>query len=496
MILLGDGHPVADASPREVLAGGWYFATQVARVLGGAGGALTPEQGAKVLERVAVMTWIAGSFLVLGAVIVVGFAWYERTHPSTRVLALVATLAAMAALGRVAFAALPNVKPTTDIVLISGYVLGGAPGFMVGAIAALASNLFFGQGPWTPWQMVAWGGVGLFGAGLGRVFGHELGRIPLAVACGIAGLAFGAVMNISSWITFSGEQSTAQLIAYFGSSLPFDIAHATGNVVFCLAFGPALVRALRRFRTRFDIIWLPVEPVEDSPDAPPLLGASAAPHATHVLTCQRHASRARAARGTGGCTTSVGPIILQRTPRPMSRPEPYSACWTLADHVDRAAALWPDNEALVFGGVRRTFEQFADATFEFARALAALGVGEGDTVGVLLPIGIPALTALYGAARLGAIGVPLDPGLSSAQLRDVTRHADLKVLIAGPDVKKPDAPRSSTWSAGDRPAGAGGADAGRGRPPQAARGRALGHRADHRIRPPTRCAVPGSARRG
>jgi fatty-acyl-CoA synthase len=124
----------------------------------------------------------------------------------------------------------------------------------------------------------------------------------------------------------------------------------------------------------------------------------------------------------------------------MSRPEPYSACWTLADHVDRAAALWPDNEALVFGGVRRTFEQFADATFEFARALAALGVGQGDTVGVLLPIGIPALTALYGAARLGAIGVPLDPGLRSAQLRDVTRHADLKVLIAGPDVKKPDAP--------------------------------------------------------
>ena len=48
-------------------------------------------------------------------------------------------------------------------------MLGGAPGFMVGAIAALASNLFFGQGPWTPWQMVGWGGVGLFGAALARV---------------------------------------------------------------------------------------------------------------------------------------------------------------------------------------------------------------------------------------------------------------------------------------------------------------------------------------
>ena len=86
------------------------------------------------------MSWIAGSTLILGAVLVVGFVWYERTHPTTRVLALVATLAAMAALGRVAFAALPNVKPTTDIVLISGYALGGAPGFMVGAVAALASQ--------------------------------------------------------------------------------------------------------------------------------------------------------------------------------------------------------------------------------------------------------------------------------------------------------------------------------------------------------------------
>src|SRR4051812_23470944 len=164
--------------------------------------------------------------LLLGAVIVVGFAWYERTQPSTRVVALVATLAAMAALGRVAFAALPNVKPTTDIVLIAGYVLGGAPGFMVGATAAVASNFFFGQGPWTPWQAVAWGGAGLFGAGLGRVFRDRLGRLPLAVACAVAGLAFGAFMNFSSWVTFSGDHTTIKLIAYSSSSLPFDIAHA------------------------------------------------------------------------------------------------------------------------------------------------------------------------------------------------------------------------------------------------------------------------------
>ncbi len=103
------------------------------------------------------MSWQLASFLVLALALLAGFVWYERSHPSARVLALVGTLAALAVLGRIAFAAVPNVKPTTDIVLLAGYVFGGAPGFAVGAVAALASNFFFTQGPWTPWQMAAWG---------------------------------------------------------------------------------------------------------------------------------------------------------------------------------------------------------------------------------------------------------------------------------------------------------------------------------------------------
>ena len=204
------------------------------------------------------MTWILASSLLLGAVLITGFAWYERTHPTTRVLALVATLAALAALGRVAFAPLPNVKPTTDIVLIAGLVLGGAPGFMVGAVAAVASNLFFGQGPWTPWQMAAWGAVGVLGALLARAAGgRPLGRIPLAIACGLAGLGFGAVMNLHLWINYSGDHTLAKLGAYFATSLPFDLAHAFGNVVFALAFGPALIRTLERFRMRMEVRWVP-----------------------------------------------------------------------------------------------------------------------------------------------------------------------------------------------------------------------------------------------
>jgi energy-coupling factor transport system substrate-specific component len=205
------------------------------------------------------MSWIAASVLMLALGLAAGFGWYERSHPTSRMLALVATLAALAALGRVAFAPLPNVKPTTDIVLFAGYALGGAPGFAVGAVGALASNLFFGQGPWTPWQMAGWGMVGLAGAGLRALLrGRTPGRVTLAVAGALAGVLFGVVMNLYLWVTFSGDHTAAKLGAYFATSLPFDAAHVAGNVAFALAFGPAFVAAIARFRTRMEIDWVPV----------------------------------------------------------------------------------------------------------------------------------------------------------------------------------------------------------------------------------------------
>ena len=131
------------------------------------------------------MSWQLASLLVVALALGAGFAWYERTRPSSRVIALVATLVAMAVLGRLAFAPLPNVKPaTTDVILFAGFVLGAAPGFVTGAITALVSNFFISQGSWTPWQMVGWGAVGLLGAVLGRAAPRrELGRWPLAFAC-------------------------------------------------------------------------------------------------------------------------------------------------------------------------------------------------------------------------------------------------------------------------------------------------------------------------
>ncbi|HYI80233.1 MAG TPA: prenyltransferase/squalene oxidase repeat-containing protein [Thermoleophilaceae bacterium] len=201
------------------------------------------------------MTWQMSSFVLLALALAAGFAWYERKRPPARVVGVVAVLAALAVVGRLAFAAVPNVKPTTDIVLFAGYALGAAPGFAVGAIGAIASNVFLGQGPWTVWQMAAWGGVGIGGALLAwGTRGRELGRVELAIYCGVAGFAFGALMDVYQW-TLAARQDLSTYLAIAATSLPYNIAHAIGNVVFCLLIGPVFVRSLRRYRRRFEVTW-------------------------------------------------------------------------------------------------------------------------------------------------------------------------------------------------------------------------------------------------
>jgi energy-coupling factor transport system substrate-specific component len=202
------------------------------------------------------VTWQLGSFAVLAVGLAGGFGWYERRRPDARIVALVATLAAFAAIGRIAFAAFPNVKPTTDIVLIAGYALGGGPGFVVGAVAALTSNFFFGQGPWTPWQMAAWGVTGWIGAGLALATAGRITRIPLAAACTLAGFAFAATQDFGDWVSFS-DHSFRQLQAYIGTGIGFDFVDAAGCLVFALAFGPWLLGSVRRFARRLQVTWLP-----------------------------------------------------------------------------------------------------------------------------------------------------------------------------------------------------------------------------------------------
>ncbi len=217
------------------------------------------------------MSWQLISFLIVGVVLIAGFAWYERSRPPAQVVALVAALAALAIVGRIAFAAFPNVKPTTDIVIFAGYALGAAPGFAVGALTALVSNFFFTQGPWTPWQMFAWGLCGILGAGLAlaarSVGRRDVGRLTLAAVCGLAAVGYGAILNFQTMATYGGTLSWRSFWIYEGRAVPFEVAHATGNVVLALAAGPAMIRMLVRFRERFE--WRRAEVGEIAPQNPP-----------------------------------------------------------------------------------------------------------------------------------------------------------------------------------------------------------------------------------
>ena len=140
--------------------------------------------------------------------------------------------------------------------LFTGYAIGGAPGFAVGALAALISNFWLGQGPWTA---VADGGLGAGRArrraGSRRAPADGWAARARAVACGVAGLAYGALLDFSVMVTYGGEQSLDRYLALSARGIPFNIAHAAGNVALALIAGPALVRMLLRFRSRTEFTW-------------------------------------------------------------------------------------------------------------------------------------------------------------------------------------------------------------------------------------------------
>jgi energy-coupling factor transport system substrate-specific component len=210
------------------------------------------------------VSWLLASFAIVAGVLIVGWLAYERARPSARMVAVVATLAAVAALGRDAFVALPDVKPITAIALVVGYALGPLPGFTVGAIGMLASNMMLGQGPYTPWQMAAWGLVGLAGALLGRVSARRMGRVGLALACAIMALVAKEIMNLYTW-TLGAVHTPAAFLLIAGQALPFDITDTVASFLFGFAFGPELARLLERMRARMDVKWEPAGPPAQSP---------------------------------------------------------------------------------------------------------------------------------------------------------------------------------------------------------------------------------------
>ena len=263
MILLADGRPIADAPAAEVLSGGWHFATETARVLGGAGRALTPEQGARrslrgrddrrrsrreLGDRVA--SCCSRSRWRLG------FAWYERSQPGSRMLALVATLAG--ARGDRADRVRAVAERQADDRHRADRRLRARRGARLrrrrGRRAGLEPRLRAG-----PVDAVADGRLGALRAA--RRGARPAQRAPTRARAARARLRRrGPDVRRDHGPLGLGHRTRAAHARPVprdrpATSLPFNIAHAAGNVVFCLAFGPVLVRALMRYRSRLEVRW-------------------------------------------------------------------------------------------------------------------------------------------------------------------------------------------------------------------------------------------------
>jgi len=193
------------------------------------------------------------TLLAAAALVVAGVAWFESGPDSTRELALVATLGAAAAAGRVLFAAIPGVQPVTVVAVVAGVSLGLRAGGATGAIAAFVSNLFLGQGVWTPQQMLGWAACGAVGALLAPALRS---RFALAAVTAVLGLAFSAMMDVWLWYGFLPHTWPA-LVATLARGAWFDVSHAVGNVVLALTIGPELRRMLERYggRLRAVVVW-------------------------------------------------------------------------------------------------------------------------------------------------------------------------------------------------------------------------------------------------
>jgi energy-coupling factor transport system substrate-specific component len=269
------------------------------------------------------MSWPLASFLVIGLVLATGWLAYERRRPSARMVSVVAVMAALAALGRDAFAALPDVKPITAMTLVVGYSLGPLPGFTVGALGMLVSNFMLGQGPYTPWQMAAWGMVGLGGAAVGRLSGRRLGRVALALACALSALAAKEVMNLYTW-TLGASHTPAAFLAVAGQAISYDVTDVVASFLFGLAFAPELARVLARMRARMDVSWERVPASSGSGsgsdagegDGRPALGAAvsivAAVLAVTLLIGGPPVPGARADRGGGQGPSTGAPTASRR----------------------------------------------------------------------------------------------------------------------------------------------------------------------------------------
>lgn len=194
------------------------------------------------------------SLLVLVEAIVPLYIFIERQAKGTRYIVMIAVMSALCIAGRSVFYMLPQFKPVVALVILTGVTLGGEAGFAVGAISMLVSNVIFGQGPWTSWQMFAMGTLGYVSGILffERIKSGTKSIILLSVYGFLATLIiYGGIMNVSAAALAKGMTDAKTFFAYYVAGIPMDIVHGISTFIFVLIGGRMIIEKINRVRDKY-----------------------------------------------------------------------------------------------------------------------------------------------------------------------------------------------------------------------------------------------------
>ncbi|MGL4737222.1 MAG: ECF transporter S component [Cellulosilyticaceae bacterium] len=195
------------------------------------------------------------SMLIILYTMIPFFMIFESRGPRAREIVLLAVMVAIGVAGRSAFFMVPQFKPVVAIVIITGVCLGAESGFLVGALTGFVSNFFFGQGPWTVWQMFCFGIIGFIAGILFQKGILKKERVPLCLYGGLATFfIYGGIINIGSMMMATGTFNFKVLLGYYISAVWFDVIHALATVVFLALLSQPMIEKLERIKIKYGLI--------------------------------------------------------------------------------------------------------------------------------------------------------------------------------------------------------------------------------------------------
>lgn len=177
---------------------------------------------------------------------------YEKREGSIRRMVMIAVMTAITVTSRLIFGVIPGFKPMSAIIILTGIFMGPECGFLVGSLSAVISNVFFGQGPWTPFQMLTWGVIGLL-SGLPYIRKMLHNRGVLIVWGMLMGMLYSGIMDIWTVLDLTGTWTWKRYVMALGTAVPYIIAYMSSNVVFLMIGLKPIGEKLERIQLKHGI---------------------------------------------------------------------------------------------------------------------------------------------------------------------------------------------------------------------------------------------------